>query len=72
MTLDDLTESENIIVELLSNGGNAKTIARDLGISCGTVRNSLRIIYLKMGLSEISGSKSGHLIKLFYERNTVT
>ena len=72
MKLKKLTDSEMSIVELLADGGNAKTISRDLGISNGRVRNSLGLIYRKTGLSEIEGSKSGHLIKMYNDRCTVT
>jgi DNA-binding CsgD family transcriptional regulator len=48
--LPPLSARERQIVQLLLDGGCAKTISRSLGISPGTVRNHIKQIYRKLGV----------------------
>lgn len=57
-----LTEREGEITHLLLRGHSAKSIARLLGISPGTVRNHMKSIYAKLEISSQS-----ELFGLFFE-----
>lgn len=57
-----LTEREAEITHLLLRGHSAKSVARLLGISPGTVRNHMKSIYAKLGISSHS-----ELFGLFFE-----
>jgi DNA-binding CsgD family transcriptional regulator len=54
LTTANLTEREGEIAGLLLRGHSAKSIARDLRISPGTVRNHMKRIYAKLGVSSQS------------------
>ncbi|TIU18315.1 MAG: helix-turn-helix transcriptional regulator, partial [Mesorhizobium sp.] len=45
-----LSAREGQIARLLIEGGSAKTIARNLSISPGTVRNHIKQVYRKLGV----------------------
>jgi DNA-binding CsgD family transcriptional regulator len=51
LTAANLTEREGEIAGLLLKGHSAKSIARSLRISPGTVRNHMKRIYAKLGVS---------------------
>jgi DNA-binding CsgD family transcriptional regulator len=51
LTTANLTEREGEIAGLLLRGHSAKSIARSLRISPGTVRNHMKKIYAKLGVS---------------------
>lgn len=51
LTAANLTEREGEIAGLLLRGHSAKSIARSLRISPGTVRNHMKRIYAKLGVS---------------------
>lgn len=57
-----LTDRESEITHLLLRGHSAKSIARLLGISPGTVRNHMKSIYIKLEISSQS-----ELFGLFFE-----
>lgn len=46
----ELSPRESQILDLLMDGGCAKTIARTLAISPGTVRNHIKSVYAKLGV----------------------
>ncbi|WP_454819183.1 response regulator transcription factor [Labrys neptuniae] len=46
----ELSPREGQILDLLMDGGCAKTIARTLAISPGTVRNHIKSVYAKLGV----------------------
>jgi DNA-binding NarL/FixJ family response regulator len=48
---DNLTEQQTIIVRLVRSGLSNKQIARELGISEGTVKQHLHTIYDKLGIA---------------------
>ncbi|MCW5654906.1 helix-turn-helix transcriptional regulator [Hydrogenophaga sp.] len=53
--VDDLTPRERTVAELVAGGRTYKAIAQHLGRSPATVRNQIRSIYDKLGVSHIAG-----------------
>lgn len=52
LSLPSLTPRENEIIRLVADDQTSKEIAYNLGISSGTVRNSLSVIYKKLGVND--------------------
>ncbi|WP_439518201.1 response regulator transcription factor [Hydrogenophaga sp.] len=53
--VDDLTARELAVAELVARGSTYKEIAQSLGRSPATVRNQIRSIYEKLGITRIAG-----------------
>lgn len=53
--VDDLTPREHTVAELVARGSTHKEIAQMLGRSPATVRNQIRSVYDKLGITNIAG-----------------
>ncbi len=62
-----LTNRENQIIELMSNGNKPKKIAKDLGISHKVVKHYLSSIYQKLGFTG-EARPNVRLINWFFNR----
>ncbi len=54
--MEQLTERERQVLQLVANGLSNKSIAKQLCISAKTVENHLRLIYAKLGVSNRAGA----------------
>lgn len=62
-----LTPRERQIAELISDGKDYKTIARELRLSVSTIKNHLNTIYKKLNIT-VSDKRTGLAVYVLMER----